>query len=84
MAQSFVQRETRRRRGNPNWGRSALPIPAGPTEFDMQVKKLGLTMQTYADSAQLRSWCENNKNRFYVPEWLLDSLGIVVDPNFSA
>jgi hypothetical protein len=49
----------------------------------MQVKKLGLTKQTYADSAQLRSWCENNRNRFYVPEWLLDALGITVDPNLS-
>ena len=50
----------------------------------MQVKKLGLTKQTYADSAQLRIWCEHNRNRCYVPEWLLDALGIVVDPNFSA
>ena len=83
MEKPFTQLAARRRPGNPNWGKPALPIPAGPTEFDMQVKKLGLTKQTYADSAQLRNWCENNRNRFYVPEWLLDALGITVDPNFS-
>ena len=79
----FAQPATRRRRGNPNWGRPARPIPACATEFEMQVRKLGLTKPTYADSAQLRGWCENNRNRFYVPEWLLDALGIKVDPNFS-
>jgi len=84
MAEHFVPPAPGRRRGNPNWGKPALPIPAGPTEFEMQVKKLGLTKRTYADSAQLRIWCENNRNRCYVPEWLLDALGITVDPNFSA
>jgi len=83
MEKPFGQEATRRRRGNPNWGRPAQPIPAGPTEFDMQVKKLGLTKQMYADSPQLRSWCEDNRNQCYIPEWLLDTLGILVDSTFS-
>jgi hypothetical protein len=84
MAKPFAQLAIRRRRGNPNWGQPARPIAAGPTEFEMQVRKLGLTKQTYGDSAQLRSWCEYNRNRCYIPEWLLDALGILVDPNFSS
>jgi hypothetical protein len=38
----------------------------------------------YTSSADLRAWCEQNRNRVYIPEWLLKELGITVDPNFSA
>jgi len=75
---------TTRKRGNPNWGR---PIPLGPalaTEFDLQVRQLQLTARMYTSSAELRAWCERNRNRFYVPEWLLEEWGITVDLNFSA
>jgi hypothetical protein len=72
------------KRGNPNWGRPLGPIPALPTEFEMQVRNLGLTKETYAGSAQLRNWCELNRNRCYVPEWLLDEWDLAVDPNFAA
>jgi hypothetical protein len=50
----------------------------------MQVRNLGLTKETYAGSAQLRNWCELNRNRCYVPEWLLDEWDLAVDPNFAA
>ena len=56
-------------------------MPATASEFDLQARRLGLTEQTYAASAQLRTWCERNKNRFYIPEWLLAERGITVDPN---
>ncbi len=59
------------RRGNPDWGKPLPRIPALPTEFDLEVKRLGLTKAHYAGSAQLRRWCERNRNRVYVPEWLL-------------
>jgi len=55
------------RRGNPNWGR---PIPLGPavaTEFELQVRQLRLTPETYALSHELRRWCERNKNRVLHP-----------------
>jgi hypothetical protein len=74
-----------RRRGNPNWG-SGLPlkhIPRVASEFEMQVKQLGLTQQTYAASDLLRTWCKRNRNRCYIPEWLLKAWGIPVDPDVS-
>ena len=83
MAKPFTVPPLRRKRGNPNWGR-VLPFPpAAATEFEMQVRQLGLTTQTCADSIELRTWCEHNRNRCYVPEWLLGTWGIPVDPNFS-
>ena len=72
-----------RRRGNPNWGK---PAPVGPvlaTEFEVQVRHLGLAKETFAGSTQLRKWCELNRNRRYIPEWLLGVWGIEVDPSFS-
>ena len=73
-----------RNRGNPNWGR---PIPSGPavaTEFELHVNRLQLTPEMYASSDQLRAWCERNRNRCYVPEWLLKEWDITVDPSSAA
>ena len=72
-----------RKRGNPNWGRPMRPAPAVATEFELQVKQLRLTVEMYVFSAELRNWCERNRNRFYVPEWLLDMWDIPVDPDLS-
>jgi hypothetical protein len=72
-----------RKRGNPNWGQPAPLGPALPTEFEMQVRQLGLTVETYVYSAELRRWCERNKNRVYVPEWLLEEWRIPVDADLS-
>jgi hypothetical protein len=74
---------TTRKRGNPNWGRSGPFPPATATEFEMQVRQLQLTPEIYVFSPRLRSWCERNRNRFYIPEWLLDAWDIGVDPYFS-
>ena len=49
----------------------------------MQVKRLGLTKAQYVASAQLRSWCRLNRNRCYVPEWLLEEWGLTVEWIFS-
>jgi hypothetical protein len=75
--------EMARRRGNSDWssGRTHKIVPLAPTEFEMHAKSLGPTQQNYAASAQLRSWCERNRNRCYVPEWLLKEWGLDVDPN---
>ena len=72
-----------RKRGNPNWGRSGPFPPATATEFETQVRQLHLTPETYVFSDRLRSWCERNRNRFYIPEWLLDAWDIPVDPDLS-
>ena len=54
-----------------------------PSEFEMQAKRLGLTPDKYAGSDQLREWCKQNRNRCYVPEWLLKEWEIAVDPNLA-
>jgi len=73
-----------RKRGNPNWGRPMRPAPVVATEFELQVRQLRLTVETYVFSAELRNWCERNRNRFYIPEWLLDMWDIPVDPDLSS
>ena len=79
----LVPPATARKRGNPNWGKPPQPIPAIATEFELQARRLGLTKEKYTASAQLRTWCERNKNRCYIPEWLLEEWGITVDPNIA-
>jgi len=71
------------RRGNPNWGRPIPPQPGRPTEFERRVQQLGLHKQTYASSAELKRWCERNRNHFYVPEWLLERWGIQVELSYG-
>ena len=73
----------RRKRGNPNWGRPIPPTPALATEFELQVRHLQLRPEMYASSTKLRTWCEHNKNRIYIPEWLLEKWRLNVDPYFS-
>jgi hypothetical protein len=72
-----------RPRGNPNWGRPMPPAPALATAFELQVRHLHLTPETYTSSAELQTWCKSNRNRFYIPEWLLDDWAIVVDADLT-
>jgi len=71
-----------RKRGNPNWGRPFRFAPIS-TEFEMLVRQLHLTPDHYVVSTQLRSWCAQNRNRCYVPEWLLKAWNISVDADLS-
>jgi hypothetical protein len=84
MAMPVALPTAKRKRGNPNWGRPFAAVLALPTEFELQIKQLQLTAETYTSSRELRAWCERNKNRLYVPEWLLKEWGITVDLTFSA
>jgi hypothetical protein len=77
-----VSLPTKRRRGNAHFGR-AWSLSAGETEFEQEVARLGLSKVEYADSAELRRWCERNFNRCYVPEWLLHEWGMEVDAFFG-
>jgi hypothetical protein len=72
----------KRGRGNPNWGKFSK-IPSLPTEFELRVQQLGLTKREYVTSAALRVWCQRNRNRVYVPEWLLEAWEIPVDITFT-
>ena len=58
-------------------------VPALPTEFELRARHLHLTAELYASSPALRAWCKQNRNRLYVPEWLLKEWGITVDLGFS-
>jgi hypothetical protein len=73
-----------RKRGNTNWGRPIPPGPAVATEFELRVSLLRLTPEMYSSSAELRAWCEQNRNRCYIPEWLLEEWAITVDPSSAA
>ena len=59
------------------------PAPALATEFELRARHLQLTPEMYASSAKLRTWCEQNRNRCYVPEWLLKEWSITVDLGFN-
>ena len=72
-----------RKRGNPNWGRPIPPAPVFATEFELRVRQLHLTPEMYVSSPELRAWCWQNRNRVYVPEWLLKSWGITVELDFN-
>ena len=74
---------TKRGRGNPNWGKPPAPLPVLLTEFEVQVEQLGLSKAQYITSLRLRHWCERNRNRRYVPEWLLGEWGMTVAGIFS-
>jgi hypothetical protein len=68
-----------RKRGNPNWGCPIPPAPALASEFELQVTQLQLTAEMYTSSRELHIWCERNRNRVYIPEWLLQEWDITVD-----
>jgi hypothetical protein len=73
----------KRKRGNPDWSKPLQTLPALLTEFEMQVKQLGLTREQFVASAELTLWCKRNRNRLYVTEWLLEACGIEVEALFS-
>jgi hypothetical protein len=73
----------KRKRGNSYWGRPIPPALVLATEFELRVRHLQLTPDMYASSTKLRAWCERNRNRVYIPEWLLDEWGITVDLTFG-
>ena len=83
MATPVALPATTRKRGNPNWGRPISPLLALPTEFEMRVSQLQLMAEMYTSSVELRTWCEQNRNRVYIPEWLLEEWGITVDAALS-
>ena len=60
------------------------PALAIGTEFDGQVRRLGLTREECVSSAELKNWCERNRNRVYVPEWLIAAWGITVEVTWSS
>ena len=83
MPKPFTLPTAKRSRGNPNWGKPPAPVPALPTEFEIEVRRLELRKSEYVASAALKRWCDRNRNRVYVPEWLLGEWGMHVETNYS-
>ena len=71
------------KRGNPNWGNPLLPIRALLTEFEIEVARLGLKRPEYVASMPLKRWCYRNRNRVYIPEWLLTEWGMKVETDYG-
>jgi hypothetical protein len=46
---------TRRRRGNPNWGKPPARLLVLLTEFEMQVERLGLNKKQYVASGRAKA-----------------------------
>ena len=53
------------------------------TAFEVQVRKMGLDLQTCVGSKELRQWCEGNKTGATCQSGCLTYGGILVDPNVS-
>lgn len=68
------------RKSNIGWARGepAPPPTKSPSEFERVARTLGLSEVSYSESRELRQWCEENRNRFYIPEWLLKRWGMKV------
>lgn len=79
----MATRIMKRMRGNPDWGK-LRPVFALPTQFEIEVARLGLKKSDYVASAALRLWCSHNRNRVYVPEWLLKEWGMQVELSVGA
>jgi hypothetical protein len=82
MAKPLAVRYWKRGRGNRNWGKR-LPIPTIVTEFEMEVARMGLKRPDYATSMPLKRWCYRNRNRVFIPEWLLAEWGMQVEMMFT-
>jgi hypothetical protein len=67
-----------KRRGNPNWGKPALPSISEPSAFEKLVKSLRLAPHQYLGSRALREWVQKNKDQKYVPQDVLDAFGFDV------
>jgi hypothetical protein len=71
------------RNSNRASGRPPENRPAETTGFEEQVQQLGLNERTCEASRELKQWCERNKDRCYIPEWLLKRWGMFVDPDLG-
>ena len=69
-----------RRRGNPRWssGNCVVDAPTGPTRFELEAARLGLTEREIPGSRQMFDWSRRHANNYYVPEVLLKFWGITV------
>jgi len=55
-----------------------FPVPDKPTQFDVEVSRLGIaeTPEAWPDSQPLRQFARKQRRRRYIPEWLLLAWGL--------
>lgn len=63
------------RRMNRRHGNWAVPTTM-TTAFETRARELNLIAATYFDSEDLPRWCEDNREKCYIPEWLLKAWGL--------
>jgi hypothetical protein len=75
--------DRRRRRGSPNWTNplSQNSVQARATGFDEIVRDLGLSIDEYKTSTELKEWVRKNRDEKYVPPELLEAWEFSVDEN---
>lgn len=73
----------KKRRGNPTWGQMGKPLPIIESQFDKLVRQLELQPSEFDHDPTLVAWVRKNCHKRYVPEWLLDELGLTVDVQLS-
>ena len=83
MSMPIAAPQLNRKRGNLEWGKPLQPLPALLTAFEVEVARLGLVRSEYSASLELKRWCNRNRNRVYVPEWLLDEWEMHVEVSYS-
>ena len=59
-------------------------MPDNPTAFDLFVQAEGIPPELWATSHRVRAWVRKHCNSRYVPEQLLDQLGIEPRVTFGA
>jgi hypothetical protein len=69
------------RKGNPNWGRPApdsasLALQAQPTAFERFIAEHQIQESSWTRSSRVRDWVRKNWRSRYVPESLLNAMGL--------
>jgi hypothetical protein len=69
----------KRKHGHWASGWPAAVPPASPSAFETRVRELKLTAPAFVESRELQRWCKENRNKSYIPEWLLEAWGMSVN-----
>ena len=69
-----------KKRGNPNWGRpSGYIFPVEPSRWEVLLKSLRIEeedRERLRRSVKVRQFVHKNFHSHYVPEWLLEDMGL--------
>ena len=62
----------------PDWSKPSPKLPEGPCAIEQFAGELGIERGDWAQSEQMRAWCAREKDRRYVPTFLLEHFQLVV------